>query len=151
MNNHYDIVIAGGGIIGSAVAYYLSKNTDHSIALIDIKKPGNATRASAGGLWPIGESVGLGCGVIFFKTLSKRIAEASGRELPPLRPHVLPEFFFDFCLRSNSMFPGLADEMKNNYGLDFKLEKTGLKFIMYNDSDIIYAKQIAASIPHFRI
>ncbi|MCK5356717.1 MAG: FAD-dependent oxidoreductase, partial [Methyloprofundus sp.] len=43
MSKHYDIVIAGGGIIGSAVAYYLSKNTGHSIALIDIKKPGNAT------------------------------------------------------------------------------------------------------------
>jgi hypothetical protein len=36
------------------------------VALIDAKRPGNATRASAGGLWAIGESVGLGCGVIFF-------------------------------------------------------------------------------------
>lgn len=35
------------------------------VALIDAKRPGNATRASAGGLWAIGESVGLGCGVIF--------------------------------------------------------------------------------------
>ena len=67
----FDVVIAGGGVIGAACAYFLSRDTQLKVALIDIKKPGNASRASAGGLWAIGESVGLGCGVIFFKTLSK--------------------------------------------------------------------------------
>lgn len=148
-NRRYDIIIAGGGVIGSAVAYFLSQDSDLSIALIDKKRPGNATRASAGGLWPIGESVGLGCGVIFFKTLSRSIAEASGGHVPPvLRPHSLPDYFFDFCLKSNEMFPVLANEMKEKYGLDFFLEKTGLKFVMYDDNDMIYARQIADSIPH---
>ncbi|NOX91202.1 MAG: FAD-dependent oxidoreductase [Gammaproteobacteria bacterium] len=151
MNKSYDIIIAGGGVIGSAVAYFLSQDNELSIALIDKKRVGNATRASAGGLWPIGESVGLGCGVIFFKTLSRTIAEAGGGNAPPiLRPHTMPEFFFDFCLKSNAMFPGLAQEMKEKYGLDFFLEKTGLKFIMYDDNDLIYARQIADSIPRFK-
>lgn len=47
---HYDVVICGGGVIGSAVAFALSRNRDLNIALVDIKKPGNASRASAGGL-----------------------------------------------------------------------------------------------------
>ncbi len=148
-NKNYDIIIVGGGVIGSAVAYFLSQDSELSIALIDKKRAGNATRASAGGLWPIGESVGLGCGVIFFKTLSRSIAEANGSDVPSvLHPHNLPEFFFDFCLKSNAMFPLLAQEMKEKYDLDFFLEKTGLKFIMYDDNDLIYARQIAASIPH---
>ena len=92
----YDIVIVGGGVIGTAIAYYISKEHDLSVALIDFKKPGNASRTSAGGLWPIGESVGLGCGVIFFKTFSKQIAASGGLSLPQ-KPPILPEFFFDFC------------------------------------------------------
>ena len=147
---HFDIVIVGGGVIGCAVAYYLSKIKKMSIALVDKKKPGNASRASAGGLWPIGESVGLGCGVIFFKTLSKQLSETPGLEISPQRPHQLPDFFFDFCLQSNAMFPGLWQELKENHGVDFKLEKTGLKFIIYDEHDQNYAQQIADSIPHLQ-
>lgn len=150
MSKTYDIVIAGGGVIGAACAYYLSKDKDLKIALVDFKKPGNASRASAGGLWAIGESVGLGCGVIFFKTLSKQLheAKAAGEELPPLRPHQLPDFFFDFALSSNNMFPALHEELLENHGVDFKFETTGLKFIMYDKHDKIYADQIASGIPN---
>ena len=66
----YDVVIAGGGVIGASCAYHLSRRQDLKIAMIDCKRPGNASRASAGGLWAIGESVGLGCGVIFFRMMS---------------------------------------------------------------------------------
>lgn len=143
----YDIVIVGGGVIGTSIAYYISKERNLSVAMVDIKKPGNASRTSAGGLWPIGESVGLGCGVIFFKTFSKQIATSGDKE-PPQRPPILPEFFFDFCLKSNELFPDLWREFKEDYGIDFKMENTGLKFIMYDDHDKQYAEQIAGSIPH---
>jgi hydrogen cyanide synthase HcnC len=144
----YDIVIAGGGVIGAACAYYLSREKNLSIALVDFKKPGNASRASAGGLWAIGESVGLGCGVIFFKTLSKRHSESKGEDLPPLRPHQLPDFFFDFALKSNDLFPGLHQQLIEDHNVDFKFERTGLKFVMYDHHDQDYANQIAAGIPN---
>src|SRR3546814_19064040 len=67
---HYDVVIAGGGVIGASCAYQLSKRKHLKVALIVANRPGNATRASAGGLWAIGESVGQGCGVTFFRMLS---------------------------------------------------------------------------------
>lgn len=146
-NRPVDIVIVGGGVVGTSIAYQLSKDPSISITLIDIKKPGNATQASAGGLWAIGESVGLGCGVIFFKTLSKRKKENDGKEVVA-RPHQLPPFFFDFCLKSNDLFPDLSKELKEIGGGDFKLEKTGLKFVMYDDDDIKYAQGIYDSIPH---
>ena len=146
--NNYDIVIAGGGVIGAACAYFLSKEKDLKIALVDYKKPGNASRASAGGLWAIGESVGLGCGVIFFKTLSKRIAEAKGEEIPPMHPHQLPDCFFDFALTSNDMYPALHQELLEKHQVDFKFETTGLKFIMYDQYDRDYADQIAKGIPN---
>jgi len=144
-----DIVIIGGGVIGTSIAYQLSKNPSLSIMLIDVKKPGNATQASAGGLWAIGESVGLGCGVIFFKTLSKRKQEMNNTDIIDVqRPHQLPPFFFDFCLRSNDLFPDLWEELKQVGGVDFKLEKTGLKYVMYDNDDRAYANSIYDSIPH---
>jgi len=147
-----DIVVIGGGVVGTSIAYELSKDPTLSVKLIDYKKPGNATQASAGGLWAIGESVGLGCGVIFFKTLSKRRQEAAGNgdKMQVDRPHQLPPFFFDFCLRSNELFPQLWTELKEIGGTDFKLEKTGLKFVMYDEDDKAYAQGIYDSIPHLR-
>ncbi|MDK1289427.1 NAD(P)/FAD-dependent oxidoreductase [Pseudoalteromonas umbrosa] len=146
--NKYDVVIAGGGAVGAACAYFLSRDTGLKIALVDLKKPGNASRASAGGLWAIGESVGLGCGVIFFKTLSKLHSEAKGEEVPTMRPHQLPDCFFEFALKSNDMYPDLYEELRTKHNVDFKFERTGLKFIMYNREDELYADQIVSGIPH---
>ncbi|WDE07339.1 FAD-dependent oxidoreductase [Thalassomonas viridans] len=147
MKKQYDIVIAGGGAIGAACAYFLSREKDLKIALVDYKKPGNASRASAGGLWAIGESVGLGCGVIFFKQMTQQRAEAEGVDLPPMRPHILPECFFEFALKSNDMYPALWQELKDKHGVDFKFEKTGLKYIMYDKFDKLYADSIVEQIP----
>lgn len=144
----FDVVIAGGGVIGTMIGYFLARDREHSVAIVDIKKPGNATRASVGGLWAIGESVGLGCGVIFFKTLSRRIAEGGGTPPETKRPHQLPQFFFDFCLESNAMFPELWRRMREEHGVDFELERTGLKFLLFDQHDVDYARQIADSIPH---
>lgn len=148
MKQSSDVVIVGGGVVGTAIAYFLSQRSERKVTLIDLKKPGNASWASAGGLWPIGESVGLGCGVIFFKTLSKRNQESGAAPVKVIRPHQLPDFFFDFCLKSNAMFPALWKELRETTGADFKLERTGLKFVMYDQDDQAYAQQIFDSIPH---
>ncbi|MEE3365642.1 MAG: FAD-dependent oxidoreductase, partial [Planctomycetota bacterium] len=52
-----DVVIAGGGVAGHATAWELSRR-DLEVLVIDRHRPGRATSASAGGLWPIGEAVG---------------------------------------------------------------------------------------------
>src|SRR5450830_1741542 len=151
MNRTYDVVIAGGGVIGASCAYHLSRRQNLRIALIDAKRPGNATRASAGGLWAIGESVGLGCGVIFFRMMSanrKREAHGSAVVVDSSTPHILPQSFFDFALQSNAMYPELHKELQDNHGMDFKFEKTGLKFVIYDDEDRLYAEHIVACIPH---
>ena len=90
MKTTYDVVIAGGGVIGSAIAFYLSKAGNLSIALVDVKKKGNASRSSAGGLWQLGDLVGLGgCGQIEDKKEeTSKITQKSS---------IFPEFFFDFC------------------------------------------------------
>ncbi|OHX14490.1 cyanide-forming glycine dehydrogenase subunit HcnC [Chromobacterium sphagni] len=147
----YDIVIAGGGVIGASCAYQLSKRGNLKIALIDAKRPGNASRASAGGLWAIGESVGLGCGVIFFRMTSakhKREAAGSAVTVSASAPHILPQSFFDFALASNALYPALHQELLAKHGMDFKFEETGLKFVIYDEEDQLYAEHIAAQIPH---
>ncbi|MBV6285494.1 cyanide-forming glycine dehydrogenase subunit HcnC [Pseudomonas aegrilactucae] len=151
MNRTYDVVIAGGGVIGASCAYQLSKRHNLKIALIDAKRPGNATRASAGGLWAIGESVGLGCGVIFFRMMSqkhKREAHGAAVAVDASTPHILPQSFFDFALQSNALYPGLHQELMERHGMDFKFERTGLKYVIYDDEDRLYAEHIVAQIPH---
>ena len=152
MNKNYDVVIAGGGVIGASCAYQLSKKRDLKIALVDAKRPGNASRASAGGLWAIGESVGLGCGVIFFRMQSALAASAASLSNSALlvdveHPHILPESFFNMALMSNAMYPQLHQELLEYHGMDCKFERTGLKFVMYDEQDRRYAQHIVSKIP----
>ncbi|MGE7957316.1 cyanide-forming glycine dehydrogenase subunit HcnC [Pseudomonas sp. NPDC089530] len=151
MSKFYDVVIAGGGVIGASCAYQLSKRKNLRVALIDAKRPGNATRASAGGLWAIGESVGLGCGVIFFRMMSarnKRQANGAAVLVDSSTPHILPQSFFDFALQSNALYPQLHQELRERHGMDFKFERTGLKFVIYDAEDRLYAEHIVSCIPH---
>jgi hydrogen cyanide synthase HcnC len=123
------VVIAGGGVIGCAVAYYAARH-GLDVTLVDLPKRGRATSASAGGLWPIGESVGLGCGVIFAKAQAGTGGGHPGR---------LPRSFLDFALASNAMFPGLAAELRETAGMDVELEQTSLLFLMYDVGDERFA------------
>src|SRR5450830_52599 len=150
MNRTYDVVIAGGGVIGASCAYHLSRRQNLRIALIDAKRPGNATRASAGGLWAIGESVGLGCGVIFFRMMSAQRRQAHGAAVAvdASTPHILPSAFFEFALQSNALYPQLHRELIERHGMDFKFERTGLKYVIYDDEDRQYAEHIVSRIPH---
>lgn len=143
----YDIVICGGGVIGASVAYFLSRQKDLKIAVVDYKYPGNASRASAGGLWAMGESTGLGCGVILFKTLSKQMRESGCSDAPEMKPHIMPKAFFDMSMMSNAMYPELYNELTENHSVDFKFERTGLKFLMFDKYDRMYAEHISAAIP----
>jgi len=138
-------------VIGGSVAYFLSCNKDLKIALVDYKKPGNASRASTGGLWAMGESTGLGCEVILFKTLSRQMREgALNPSSVEMKPHIMPGPFFEMAMQSNAMYPALSNELLDRHGVDIKYEKTGLKFVMFDEYDRIYAEHIAAAAPEWR-
>ena len=136
------VVVVGGGVIGCAVAYYTAlRGLD--VTLVDVPKRGRATSASAGGLWPIGESVGLGCGVIFAKAL---MAAGDGGG----HPGRLPRAFLDFALASNAMFPGLAADLRQRAGMDVELETTSLLFVMYDEGDEAFARGLWDDYPQER-
>ena len=142
MTRSFDAVVVGGGVIGCAVAYYAAKR-GLRIALIDRPKRGRATSASAGGLWPLGESVGLGCGVIFYKAMAGRGTLPDGIH----GPGQLPRSFLDFALKSNAMFPALADELREIGDMDVEFERTSLLFLMYDEGDEAFAKPLWESCP----
>lgn len=127
MNRHSDVVVVGGGVIGCSVAWSLSKR-GLSVTLVDKSFPGRATSASAGGLWPIGESIGLGCGVIYHA--------AAGEESPGEHPEPLPSDFMNFLCESNNRFPSLSAELVRQTGLDIEAESgTGLLYLLFTEKD----------------
>lgn len=142
MNRPSDVVVVGGGVIGCAVAYYAAKR-GLGVTLIDRPKRGRATSASAGGLWPLGESVGLGCGVIFYKAMAGLGTLPDGVH----GPGQLPRSFLDFALQSNGMFPSLAAELRDVSGIDFEFERTSLLFLMYDEGDVTFAKPLWERCP----
>lgn len=142
MSRSPDVVVVGGGVIGCGVAYYAAKR-GLLVTLIDQPKRGRATSASAGGLWPLGESVGLGCGVIFYKALAGMGTLPEGVH----GPGQLPRVFMDFALKSNAMFPALADELRETGGLDVEFERTSLLFLMYDEGDVTFAKPLWENCP----
>ncbi|GIT28305.1 MAG: hypothetical protein Ct9H300mP1_03510 [Planctomycetaceae bacterium] len=96
----FDVVIAGGGVVGHATAWELARR-DIEVLIVDRHLPGRATSASAGGLWPVGEAGGLGCGVIY---QAARTGSDSGDAVPAS----LPAVFRDFLVESNRRFPELG-------------------------------------------
>jgi hydrogen cyanide synthase HcnC len=136
MTSNARIVVVGGGVIGCAVAYYAARR-GLSVTMVDNPKQGRASSASAGGLWPLGESLGLGCGVIFHKVLLEKGAAAVAHG-----PEALPSCFVHFALRSNAMFPQLDAELHKLTDVDMELEKTSLLFLMYSATDVAFAQSI---------
>ena len=141
MNHSSDVVIVGGGVIGCATAYYCTRR-GLSVTLIDKPRRGRATSASAGGTWPLGESLGLGCGIIFYKTLLEQGHVPDGA----LGPEQLPECFLDFSLQSNDMFPQLAADLAER-GFDCEFEETTLLYVLLEEADVLFAKALLTTYP----
>lgn len=132
-----DVVVVGGGVIGSAVAWSLSRR-GVGVTLVDKSWPGRASSASAGGLWPIGESIGLGCGVIF---------HATGGDGDGPGPEPLPHCFMNFLCESNTWFPQLRGQLLEQGGVDIEAEEgTGLMYLLYTEDDEAYADEVLAYI-----
>src|SRR5439155_5178787 len=125
--------------IGCAVAYELARRKV-CVLLLDKSLPGRATSASAGGLWPLGEAIGLGCGVIY------HAAEANGKA--GKTPQPLPDVFRDFLIASNARFPDLAMRLRELSGVDVELScGIGLLFVAYDQEEWAFVRTVAASLP----
>ena len=135
-----DVVIAGGGVVGHATAWELARR-GVEVLTVDRHLPGRATSASAGGLWPVGEAVGLGCGVIYQ-------AARTGSDSGDAVPESLPEVFRDFLVESNRRFPELAEELEDLTGVDIELDSgPGLLFLMQTARQQSVVDNIARGLP----
>lgn len=132
MTRPRDVIVIGAGVFGCSVAYALAR-AGATVTLLDAHTPGRATSASAGGLWAVGESLGLGCGVILHAS-----AETGAGE-----PEPLPRVFMDFLVESNRRFPALARELESVVGIDIEAESdTGLLYLLYDESEERHATAI---------
>jgi hydrogen cyanide synthase HcnC len=140
VNANQEVIVVGGGVLGCAVAFELAKRSA-KVLLLDSSLPGRATSASAGGLWPVGEAVGLGCGVIYHAA-QEQDADAGSA------PEALPDLFRDFLLASNARFPALADDLRDRTGIDIELTAgIGLLFLMYTLQEQAIVDNIIRSLP----
>ena len=139
MNKSAEVIVVGGGVIGSAVAFELARRSV-DVLLIDKTLPGRATSASAGGLWPVGEAVGMGCGIIHHQSNSK--SEGLNDAL------LLPTYFRDFLTQSNGYFPELAVELKEFGDMNIEYEPgAGLMFLYFTEEEKQFGQLIADSLP----
>ncbi len=134
------MIVVGGGVIGCGVAYELARRSI-PVTLIDKSLPGRATSASAGGLWPIGEGIGLGCGVIYHA----KHDDMKAGDLNQLG--LLPQAFRDFLVQSNACFPDLVPRLAELSGVDVEFESgAGLIFVIYEESEAAFVRRVADSL-----
>jgi hydrogen cyanide synthase HcnC len=151
LHSNVDVIVVGGGVIGCATAFELAKRSVR-VLLLDKTLPGRATSASAGGLWPVGEAVGLGCGVIYHAAKYPSHGKHSGANGAPSHsgkgPDPLAPVFRDFLVMSNARFPALADELRGLSGIDIEYEPgAGLLFVIFEQAELAVVNKLARSLP----
>ncbi|EIT85746.1 glycine oxidase [Fictibacillus macauensis ZFHKF-1] len=114
MNKRYDVIIAGGGVIGCSIAYHLRKYSSLSVLVLERQTIGCEASMAAGGM--------LG-------------AQAEIHETGPL---------YEMARESRSRFPMLAHELKESSGIDIEFVDRGLLKVAWNEEDAAYLQSIRA-------
>ncbi len=139
-----EVIVVGGGVIGCAVTFELARRKI-PVLLIDRSLPGRATSASAGGLWPVGEAVGLGCGVIYHAARTSAEPATNGHAHGP---EPLPQAFRDFLVKSNTLFPDLASELRELTNLDIEYAPgAGLLFLIHGEAERAFVDTVWRALP----
>ncbi|MDM5336988.1 glycine oxidase ThiO [Fictibacillus enclensis] len=96
MRKHYDVIIVGGGVIGSSIAYFLRRHTPYNVLVLERNKIGSEASSAAAGM--------LG-------------AQAEIHEAGPL---------YEMARQSRQLFPELSYELKEISGVDMEWVDKGL-------------------------
>ncbi|MGI8812731.1 MAG: glycine oxidase ThiO [Pyrinomonadaceae bacterium] len=104
-NDKYDVIVAGGGVIGLAIARELRKNGVRRIAIVESGMIGREASFAAAGM------------------------------LAPQAETDSPDTFFRFCMESNTLFPAFAAELKDETGIDIELDRTGTLYLAFDKKD----------------
>ena len=120
-NDKYDVIVAGGGVIGLAIARELRKNGVRKIAIVERGNIGREASFAAAGM------------------------------LAPQAETDRPGTFFRFCMESNRLFPEFAAELQDETGIDIELDQTGTLYLALDekaedDADIRLEWQKAAGL-----
>lgn len=112
MNKQFDVIIVGGGVIGSSIAFQLSKRNYNVLIVEKDKLAGRASSAAAGMLG----------------------AQSELEENSPL---------FQIARESKTMFPALAEELKELSGIDIELVQSGILKVAMTNEECTHIKSIS--------
>ncbi len=100
-----DVVIVGAGVIGLAMARALNEHGIKRITVIERAEPGAEASSAAAGM------------------LAPQAEADSADEL------------FELCVKSRDLYPGWADSLLNETGIDIELDRTGTLYLAFNEND----------------
>lgn len=100
-----EVLIIGGGVIGSSIARELHKKGFRKIAILEKGKTGREASFAAAGMLAVQSETDK------------------------------PDDFFYFCNESNKLYPQFAEKLLEETGVDIELDREGTLYLAFNERD----------------